>query len=102
MVVITLSAIAVQLAELQTRLDRPSTILFNTTDGNDTVSSEIPTKMQPVYFWVADFLFVLLTLFELILKVSFIHSYIQYTYSIQYNYYARLLCEFLLFGGCLC
>ena len=70
MVVITLSAIAVQLAELQTHLDRPNHITFAVANGNGSVTSETPTRMEPDYFWVADFLFVLFTLVELTLKVS--------------------------------
>ena len=51
MVVITLSAIAVQLVELQAN--------FN----------EGMSRIDPTYFWVADFLFVFFTLIELTLKV---------------------------------
>lgn len=53
MVVVTLSAIVVQIEELQTRSNRAS--------GN--------ASMEPAYIWVADFLFVLFTLVELTLKV---------------------------------
>ena len=61
MVVVTLSAIVVQLEELQTDFDRPD--LNNGTSDN-------PTKMEPFYIWVADLLFVLFTLVELTLKVE--------------------------------
>ena len=65
-VMITLSAIAVQLAELQTRFGRPANIILNTTTTSDV---RVPVDMEPVYFWTADFLFVLFTLVELTLKV---------------------------------
>ncbi|CAI8036576.1 Sodium leak channel non-selective protein [Geodia barretti] len=66
MVMITLSAIAVQLAELQTRFGRPANIILNTTTTSDV---RVPVDMEPVYFWTADFLFVLFTLVELTLKI---------------------------------
>ena len=78
MVMITLSAIAVQLAELQTRFGRPANILLNTTaDANTTTTSAVPVDMEPVYFWITDFLFVLFTLVELTLKVC-LYLHVQY------------------------
>ena len=67
MVVVTLSAIAVQLVELQTDFDRAD----RSSSGNNGSRAGNPTtRMEPVYIWVADLLFVIFTLIELTLKVS--------------------------------
>lgn len=64
MVFVTLSAIVVQVKELETDFDRPD---LNGTSVNTG-------KMEPVYIWVADLLFVLFTLVELTLKVRDSHT----------------------------